>query len=511
MKFSACVVFGLIVGATAYTQVTKVTPVQKVLQMMGEMKVTAEKMKEGEAATFREYTNWADDQKTELGFEIKTGKSEVEKLEATISAADRDVKKYTKEITAMNGEIDRMEKEMKDATTLRNTESNLFTNTQEDLAESVDAIARAQVVVKDGAQDKEQAVMLLQQMATTVPKMPIVLAAFLEEEELGAPKAAAYESQSDGIMSMLKGLQKKFKKELDECELEETNKRNAYELELQHLSDTVKATKTDLAEKEAMKGKTAAAFAKANGELVQTKNELESDEKMLVEVKSTYQTKKALFDGNQKTRTEELAAMSKAIEIISSPAVSESYSKKINLAQVTSLLQMSSQRRVAARQQLSTFLEKRATLLSSSTLKRLASDVAESPFGKVTGLIEGLITKLKEEASSEASHKGFCDGELKTNKLSRETQGTKVEQLSASTEKLAGEIDTMSKEISTLLSEQSALTEAQSKATTIRLDEKTKNEQTTKDFCLLCSLGLANHKALDSASLSLLCWFSSKS
>merc|ERR1719247_653088 len=185
-----------------------------------------------------------------------------------------------------------------------------------DLAESVDAIEKAHDVISSGAQDKEQAAVLLQQMATTVPKMPIVLAAFLEEEELGAPKAAAYQSQSDGILAILEGLGKKFKKELDECELEESNKAHAYELEMQHLTDTVAATKGDLSEKQAQKGKTAADSAKAKGELVQTKDELEEDKKMLVEVKSTFATKKSMFEGNQKTRREELAAISKAIEII---------------------------------------------------------------------------------------------------------------------------------------------------------------------------------------------------
>jgi len=43
----------------------------------------------------------------------------------------------------------------------------------------------------------------------------MVLAAFLQDQdqELGAPAADAYQSQSDGILGMLKGLEEKFKKE----------------------------------------------------------------------------------------------------------------------------------------------------------------------------------------------------------------------------------------------------------------------------------------------------------
>jgi len=459
-----------------------VTPVQKVLEMMTQMKGTSEKMMEGEAATFRKYTEWADDQQTELGFEIKTGKSEIEKLTAFIEGADLDVEKLGKEVQSMDKEIGRMETEMKEATVLRKEENDIYMKTQQDLAESVDAIGKAQDVVEASSQDKEQAAVLLQRMSTKVPKMPLILAAFLEEEELGAPKAAAYGGQSAGILSMLDGLAKKFKKELDECELEESNKANAYELELQHLSDTVAATKVDLSEKRAGKGKTSADSAKAKGELLTTKDELAADEKMLVEVKSTFKTKKSSFDANQKVREDELTAMSKAIEIISSPQVSLLHKSMTTSNQVTSLLQtQSSKARIAVRQRLSTFLERRAALLSSSTLKAFAHEVSSSPFAKVTGLINTLIAKLKEEAAAEGDHKKWCDDQLKANKLTRNKESTQADKLSASVEKLSGEIDTMGKEIATLLSEQAALTKAQSKATDLRAEEKSKNAATVKD------------------------------
>merc|ERR1719160_10230 len=285
-------------------------------------------------------------------------------------------------------------------------------------------------------------------MSATTPKMSLILAAFLQEDEVGAPAAAAYESQSDGVLAMLKGLEKKFKKELDEVELEESNKAHNYELEMQHLTDTVASTKADLAEKKEQKGKTEAESAKAKGELVKTKTELEEDEKMLVEVQSTFATKKAMFETNQKTRTDELAAISKAIEIISSPEVSGSFSQ-VNSAKATSLLQtQSSKRRVVMRHRVSRLLEQRAELLSSDTLRSFANEVAGSPFVKVVGMIKELIAKLKLEASLE---------------------------------KLAGQIDTMAKEIATLLAEQSALTKAQQKATAIREEEKATNADTVRD------------------------------
>jgi DNA repair exonuclease SbcCD ATPase subunit len=457
--------------------------------MLGSMKVQAEKEMEGEASTFRKYTDWADDQLRELGFEIRTGKSEVEKLTSTIEEADLDVESLGKKVDKIEKDIERMETEMDEATKVRKEESDEFLKTAQDLSESIQALEKASEVISSGAQDQEQASVLLQRMSISVPKMSSLLATLQQmsdelgqEQQPGAPAAAAYKSQSDGVLSLLNSLEEKFKKELDESQLEESNKAHHYDMEMQHLTDTVKAEKVDLSQKKAEKGKTEAESAKAKGELTKTKAELKEDEKMRVEVQATFTTKKELFDTNQKTRKEEIVAMSKAIEIISSPEVAGSYSENINLKQVTSLLQThSSKRRVVARQRVSRFLEQRATLLSSKTLATFASEVAASPFAKVIDLIKGLIAKLKEEAAAEADHKKWCDDELKANKLTRDSEGSKAEKLEASVEKLGGQIDTMAKEISTLLAEQSDLAKAMSKATSLRSEEKEQNEETMKE------------------------------
>merc|ERR1719453_101304 len=367
---------------------------------------------------------------------------------------------------------------MKESTATRTKENDIFLKTQQDLAESIDAIKRAQTTLKSGSKDQE-ATALLQSMSE---QMPEVLLAFIAEDEVGAPAAAAYKGQSSGVIAMLEGLEKKFKKELDELELVESNKANAYELEMQHLTDTVAATKADVSEKQAEKGKTAAESAKAKGELVKTKDELDEDKKMLVESKATLATKTALFQTNQKTRTEEIAAIAKAIEIISSPDVAAGYSKNINLAQATSLLQtQSTKRRVTVTHRVKNLLAQRAALLSSGTLKSFADEVSGAPFTKVINLVKGMIAKLKAEASAEAEHKQWCDEQLKANKLTRDKQTTQKEKLDASIAKLNGSIDTMSKQIAKLVAEQAALTTAQKKASDIRAAEKASNAKTTKD------------------------------
>jgi len=181
-----------------------------------------------------------------------------------------------------------------------------------------------------------------------------------------------------------------------------------------------------------------------------------------------------------------LEALSKAIEIISSPTVADSYKTHINLVQAggqaTSLLQMSSaSKRVSAKQRVASYLKKKASALSSSTLASLATQILDNPFAKVIEMIEKLLAKLKEEAAAEADHKAWCDAQLKANKLKREKKTSESDKLAAEIAELAGEIETMGAEIEKLAAEQAALTKAMAEATELREKENAENEATIKD------------------------------
>merc|ERR1719171_123330 len=92
-----------------------VTPVQKVLTMMNEMKTKGENMMKEEADTFASYKEWVSDTSRKLGFEIKTEKSDSEKYTAAATKADADVAKLKKAIGKLEGELSATEGEKADA------------------------------------------------------------------------------------------------------------------------------------------------------------------------------------------------------------------------------------------------------------------------------------------------------------------------------------------------------------------------------------------------------------
>jgi len=476
--------------ALVATEVASVSPVQKVLQMMTEMKAKGEKMVEAEKKTYGEYSEWVDDQSTQLGFDIKTANSDIEELLANIAKADSDVDTLGASIGELDGEISKLTGEKNEATEIRNSEHAEYEKVSADYGESVDALKRAIQTMESRNYDVAQAESLLQRMAAGQNSgMRRVLAEFMQvstqqEQKRGGPAVAAYEFQSGGIVQLLEKFLDKFKGELADIEEAESNQAHNYKQEMLHLSDTIDYSNKEHEEKSVLKTKRTAESANAKGNLVDTKASLAEDKKTLADMKATFAAKTDQFKQNQVVRADELEAIAKAIEIISDPSVSGSYKEHMNLVQTkaTSLLQLGSARsRLAVKSRAASFLRERAQALSSQTLASLATQFEANPFDKVINMIKDLVAKLKEEAAAEAEHKAWCDEQLHDNKIKREKKTAKVNKLTASVEGLAEDIDTMAKKIATLSSEQAALQKAMSEATEQRMKEKATNTDTMAD------------------------------
>merc|ERR1719161_2293918 len=113
---------------TALQEAVAVTPVQKVLTMMNEMKAKGEAMMKEEATTYASYKEWVADTSRELGFEIKTGKSDIEKFTAAATKADADVAKLTEVLAKANADLQATEYEKSDAIEVRKSQCGLAGN-----------------------------------------------------------------------------------------------------------------------------------------------------------------------------------------------------------------------------------------------------------------------------------------------------------------------------------------------------------------------------------------------
>merc|ERR1719313_1704436 len=96
------------------------------------------------------------------------------------------------------------------------------------------------------------------------------------------------------------------------------NSKHNFEMLNQELSDNIKAATAEEGKKTKLKGERAADEGAAKGELGTTESDLAEDEKYLKDLTTECDQKSRDFESRQTLRAEELEALAKAIEIISS-------------------------------------------------------------------------------------------------------------------------------------------------------------------------------------------------
>jgi len=472
-------------------QAETVTPVQKVIQLLNGMVEKGKKEKHEEQVQFAAYKQFCDDTTVEKQRAIKEANEMIEILEADIQKYEADAAQLAKEIAKHDEDISTWEGDFKAASKVREIEHTDYVATHKDYTESIDALDEGIATLKKQAHDVKQAAASLMQISASniIPaESKKVIDAFLAQDPddenlaVAAPEANAYEFQAQGIVDMLTKLAGKFEDERTDLEKEETNARHAFEMLSQDLKAQIGQATSARTEKSEAKAKALQSSADAKGDLQDTTTTRDDDSKYLADLTATCEQKSSDFASRQQLRAEEIAAVEKAIEILSSGAVSGASEKhlpqliqKSSLAQLRSVAQNPNQMRVAA------YLKEQGSRINSRVLSALAMRVADDPFKKVKKMIKDLIVKLMEEANEEAEHKGWCDTELSTNEQTRKEKTEAVETLHAEIDELEASIAKLTEEITDLTKAVAELDAAVATATSVREEEKAKNTVTIKD------------------------------
>jgi len=467
---------------------TSVTPVQKVIEMMNGMLEKGKKEKHDEQVQFAAYKQFCDDTTVEkkraideANEQIDVLKADIEKYTATAAKLSKEIAEHEEDISVWNGDV-------RSATKVREIEKADYDATHTDYSESVDALERAIAVLKKQTHDRKQASLLQLKKLRLIPDdAKRTIDAFLQQDPdeglaVSAPEANAYEFQSGGVIEMLEKLLDKFIAERTTLEKEEMNSKHAYDMLMQDLKAQIAQATQDRDEKSAFKAETLQSKADAKGDLEDTISTRDADQKYLDDLTATCEQKASDFESRQQLRAEEIEAVEKAIEIISSGAVSGNADKHLpGLLQKSALAQLRSQSASVNQQRVASYLQKQAESLGSRVLSALAVRVEADPFAKVKKMIKDLIVKLMEEANEEAEHKGWCDTELSTNEQTRKEKTEAVEMLHAEIDQLEASIAKLTEDITDLTKAVAELDAAMAKATKLRQEEKKKNTETIAD------------------------------
>merc|ERR1719463_959981 len=177
MKFALFMLFAL--GAP----VTAVTPIQKVIQMLGDMASKGKKEKNAEEVEFAKFKTWCEDVISDKTKDIAEAAAAIEQLNADILKAESDAKVLGEEIAAISADVASYEKELADATAIREKEKADYEAAHTDYSESIDAIERAIAVLKKRAADIPQSLLQLSKAEDIPPRLKAIIASMMQVEE----------------------------------------------------------------------------------------------------------------------------------------------------------------------------------------------------------------------------------------------------------------------------------------------------------------------------------------
>mmetsp|Transcript_125339 Transcript_125339/g.220759 ORF Transcript_125339/g.220759 Transcript_125339/m.220759 type:complete len:694 (-) Transcript_125339:77-2158(-) len=447
--------------------------------------------------TAAEYAKWCKEKITDIGFDIETGESSKEDLEATIGKMTANIAVESSKIDDLAASISEDDAELTSAQGARASEESTFKASEAELVDSIDVLSRAIGIL--GREMSKNPAALLQMDTSNVQAMiksitaVVDAAAFsssdqkklvalvqaqsgsdADDEELAAPAAAVYKTHSTSILDVIEDLKEKAEAELGDLRKAEMTATHNFEMLKQSLTDSIEADEKRLAESKASKASFAEMKATAEGDLAVTEKTLAEDKATKVSTEEKCAEVAADHEASMKGRSEELAAIAEAKKVLSETsagAVGQSYSfiqvatdTKANSHALLANVEIVNLVKKLARQHHSAALAQLASRIG--TIFKYGAQAGEDPFTKVKGLISDLIAKLESEASAEAGEKAFCDEEIaktdaKKSELNAEIAAltSKIDTASAKSTKLKGEVKELQAELAALAKSQAEATE----------------------------------------------------
>jgi len=471
------------------------TPVSKVIELLTGMAVKSKESKKAEEVEYSAYRRWCLDTQQETQQQLTDGNEKIEILNADIQKYQADADEFARHIATHDGDISVWKGDIVASNKVRDIERADFTDSAKNYDESIDAIGRAINVLQQQNFSRKQADEALVQVRSMVaaPQKRVidVFLAQSGEDIADSLEPEGYEFQSKGVIDMLKKLKDKFRDESEALHKEETESKHAHRLLLDDLDAQIKEATRQRTEKSEARATALQNGASAKSDLADTTNTRDDDQNFLQETTAACNQKGSDFDSRSQLRGEEIVALEKAIEILSSDNVKGAAEKHLPTMVQRSLIQLRATKSLLQgvndtnesdeQARVASFLKIKGAKLHSRVLAAMALRVEQDPFVKVKKIIQDLVVRLMEEAANEASEKAWCDTELKSNEATRNEKTSQVEKLHSEVDLLTASISELGEDISELTAAVAQLDKDVAEATKNRHAEKKQNLLTIQD------------------------------
>jgi uncharacterized coiled-coil DUF342 family protein len=501
-----------------------VNPVEKVTALLEKLQGEIESDGKAEAESYDKFACFCKEQADNKQYAIEKFNAQIDQLTATI--ADKKAKKATldSEIIDHAAEIKKLNKEQDDAQSARDDEHDVYVTKSTDLSTAIDRFDMA-INSLQGSKDLMSGTKksLLAQKSVVQEAVSLAEAFSFPKESYamlqGDPHGYAYHSNE--IVATFENLYKDFREKKVECDKEEQSTLQAFEMETGARRNMITAEEKAKSEKSEMSAQLDSEINAHETELQQTTDAEAADQNFLADLTTQCETKAKDWDQRSTKRSAELKAIADALELLKGD-VSKMYKSSTDLGLLTvrktvpskraaplvevqteedadddddeddepiAFLQLRKDTKLrkpntaAERRKVVGFLSKKAGELKSPVLSTLLMKIrdAPTPFAKVKQMIQDLVARLEEEASSEADQKSWCDDNMAETNSEKAAAQKQIESLNAKMTELKAFISQTTEEILTLSQEIADLTKALNEQQELRDEEKAENQQTVAD------------------------------
>jgi len=369
---------------------------------------------ESEAAAdekiYKKLKCWCNTNDRETTSAIDSGKQLDTDLTSEIEEKTAASAKLSTEAKNLESDIASKQRSLDEATALRKKQLASFTQEEKELLEAISALKSAVTVLKKHHTDFVQMPHVAKAVQHVMQAHGRMLQGVLTEAQKQAVLSLtqtgsheAYNPQSGEVFGILEQMLETFQANLKQVQGEEAKQQELFEALSANQKASIALDAETLNSKQNEEAATNEANAQAKQDLSDTEAKVASDENFLAAVRSKCKITDAEWEERQKTRDLEIAAVTKALEILSADDAHDTFARTFSASLLQESSTVSSTRAVAVK-----ILTAASHRSQSSRMAALASSARLDSFTKVKQLIDQMVADLQKQKTDDIKHKDFC-------------------------------------------------------------------------------------------------------
>lgn len=444
-------------------------PVSKVISVLKDMLKTLDKEQKQDEDVYAKMACWCDSGEKEKTVSIADAEDTIVNLNSAIEAGDAESQRLESQMRTLERQVADSKQALNESALLREEQHQTFVAEELELTEAIQSVKSALVVLSkhNGAflQESVSTKMAVQKVQRAFQRFQWLVTATLSPSQRQMARSLAqlhggfaekydpvhpkpqYTEQSGEIFGILQAMLEAFEASLADAQKKEAAAQTAFLDLAETKNKEIKLVEEDHSSKSLQNADAKKKKAEDSESLQDTQDALVADQEYLAMLKAKCEATSSEWDERQATRQDEIAAVSKALDVLSADDAHDLFTRTFAAA---SFLQKSASANSELRANASSLLSRVASKVGNPRLAVVATQLKLDNFTEVKASIDNMIAELTTESNDEIKHKDFCIVEFNENELQTDEKEHEKERVLAEIATLETTIEVLAKEIDEL-------------------------------------------------------------